>query len=223
MDDIAAIVSSEHGKTLDDARGSITRGVEVAEFACGIPYLLKGEHNENVANGIDSFSIRQSLGVCVGITPFNFPAMVPMWMYPVVIACGNTLVLKPSERNPSTAVFLAQLAYEAALPPGVLNVAHSDKDAVDALIDHPDVAAVSFVGSTPIAEYVYKRATSNGKRAQALGGAKNHLVIMPDAHMDQTVDALMGAAYGSARERCMAVSVAVAVRKQTADAFTRAA
>ena len=219
LDEIAHIVSSEHGKTLDDARGSVTRGIEVVEFACGIPQLLKGEHNEGVASGIDSYSFRQPLGVCVGITPFNFPAMVPMWMFPVAIACGNTFVLKPSERDPSTAVRIAELAVEAGLPPGVLNVLHGDREAVDALIAHPDVAAVSFVGSTPIAERVYRAASQAGKRVQALGGAKNHLVVMPDADLDQTVEALMGSAYGSAGERCMAVSVAVAVGDDVADAL----
>ena len=219
LDEIARIVSSEHGKTLDDARGSVTRGIEVVEFACGIPQLLKGEHNEGVASGIDSYSFRQPLGVCVGITPFNFPAMVPMWMFPVAIACGNTFVLKPSERDPSAAVRIAELAVEAGLPPGVLNVLHGDREAVDALIAHPDVAAVSFVGSTPIAERVYRAAAHAGKRVQALGGAKNHLVVMPDADLDQTVEALMGSAYGSAGERCMAVSVAVAVGDEVADAL----
>ena len=219
MDELARIVSSEHGKTLDDARGSVTRGVEVVEFACGIPQLLKGEHNEGVASGIDSYSFRQPLGVCVGITPFNFPAMVPMWMFPVAIACGNTFVLKPSERDPSAAVRIAELAVEAGLPPGVLNVVHGDREAVEALIAHPDVAAVSFVGSTPIAERVYRAAARAGKRVQALGGAKNHLVVMPDADLDQTVEALMGSAYGSAGERCMAVSVAVAVGDEVADAL----
>ena len=219
MDELARIVSREHGKTLDDARGSVTRGVEVVEFACGIPQLLKGEHNEGVASGIDSYSFRQPLGVCAGITPFNFPAMVPMWMFPVAIACGNTFVLKPSERDPSAAVRIAELAVEAGLPPGVLNVVHGDREAVDALIAHPDVAAVSFVGSTPIAERVYRAAAQAGKRVQALGGAKNHLVVMPDADLDQTVEALMGSAYGSAGERCMAVSVAVAVGDEVADAL----
>ena len=219
LDEIARIVSSEHGKTLDDARGSVTRGIEVVEFACGIPQLLKGEHNEGVASGIDSYSFRQPLGVCAGITPFNFPAMVPMWMFPVAIACGNTFVLKPSERNPSAAVRIAELAVEAGLPAGVLNVVHGDREAVDALIAHPDVAAVSFVGSTPIAERVYRAAARAGKRVQALGGAKNHLVVMPDADLDQTVEALMGSAYGSAGERCMAVSVAVAVGDEVADAL----
>ena len=219
VDELARIVSREHGKTLDDARGSVTRGVEVVEFACGIPQLLKGEHNEGVASGIDSYSFRQPLGVCAGITPFNFPAMVPMWMFPVAIACGNTFVLKPSERDPSAAVRIAELAVEAGLPPGVLNVVHGDREAVDALIAHPDVAAVSFVGSTPIAERVYRAAAQAGKRVQALGGAKNHLVVMPDADLDQTVEALMGSAYGSAGERCMAVSVAVAVGDEVADAL----
>ena len=219
LDEIARIVSCEHGKTLDDARGSVTRGIEVVEFACGIPQLLKGEHNEGVASGIDSHSFRQPLGVCAGITPFNFPAMVPMWMFPVAIACGNTFVLKPSERDPSAAVRIAELAVEAGLPPGVLNVVHGDREAVDALIAHPDVAAVSFVGSTPIAERVYRAAARAGKRVQALGGAKNHLVVMPDADLDQTVEALMGSAYGSAGERCMAVSVAVAVGDEVADAL----
>ena len=219
LDEIARIVSCEHGKTLDDARGSVTRGIEVVEFACGIPQLLKGEHNEAVATGIDSYSFRQPLGVCAGITPFNFPAMVPMWMFPVAIACGNTFILKPSERNPSTAVRIAELAVEAGLPAGVLNVVHGDREAVEALIAHPDVAAVSFVGSTPIAERVYRAAAQAGKRVQALGGAKNHLVVMPDADLDQTVEALMGSAYGSAGERCMAVSVAVAVGDEVADAL----
>ena len=219
LDELARIVSSEHGKTLDDARGSVTRGIEVVEFACGIPQLLKGEHNEGVASGIDSYSFRQPLGVCVGITPFNFPAMVPMWMFPVAIACGNTFVLKPSERDPSAAVRIAELAVDAGLPAGVLNVVHGDREAVDALIAHPDVAAVSFVGSTPIAERVYRAASQAGKRVQALGGAKNHLVVMPDADLDQTVEALMGSAYGSAGERCMAVSVAVAVGDEVADAL----
>ena len=219
LDEIARIVSSEHGKTLDDARGSVTRGIEVVEFACGIPQLLKGEHNEGVASGIDSYSFRQPLGVCAGITPFNFPAMVPMWMFPVAIACGNTFLLKPSERDPSAAVRIAELAVDAGLPPGVLNVVHGDREAVEALIAHPDVAAVSFVGSTPVAERVYRAAAQAGKRVQALGGAKNHLVVMPDADLDQTVEALMGSAYGSAGERCMAVSVAVAVGDEVADSL----
>ena len=211
MKELAKIVTSEHGKILSDAEGSITRGMEVVEFAAGIPHLLKGEYTEQVGNGIDSWSTRQPLGVCVGITPFNFPAMVPMWMFPVAIACGNTFVLKPSERDPSLAIKMAELLKEAGLPDGVFNVLNGDKEAVDALIHHGDVIAVSFVGSTPVAEYIYKTGTANNKRVQALGGAKNHMVVMPDADMDQATDALMGAAYGSAGERCMAVSVAVAV------------
>ncbi len=217
--DVARLVSSEHGKTLDDALGSVNRGAEIIEFACGIPQLLKGEHNENVSGSIDSYAVRQPLGVCVGITPFNFPAMVPLWMYPIAISCGNTFVLKPSERDPSAAIRLAELASEAGLPPGVLNVVIGDKVAVDALLTHPDVAAVSFVGSTPVAEYVYKTGTAHGKRVQALGGAKNHLVVMPDADLEQTADALLGSAFGSAGERCMAISVAVAVGDDVADAL----
>ena len=216
---LARIVSSEHGKTIEDAKGSIQRGAEVVEFACGIPQLLKGEFNENVAGGIDSYNVRQPLGVCAGITPFNFPAMVPMWMYPVAIACGNTFILKPSEKDPSCGLRLAELASEAGLPDGVLNVVNGDKEAVDALLHHPEVDAVSFVGSTPIAEYVWRTASANGKRVQALGGAKNHLVVMPDADMEQVTDALVGSAYGSAGERCMAVSVAVAVGNETADSL----
>ncbi len=216
-DDVARAISREHGKTHDDALGEVQRGREVVEFACGIPQLLKGEFSRNVGPSIDSYSDRQPLGVCAGITPFNFPAMVPLWMYPVAIACGNTFVLKPSERDPSAAMLIADLLHEAGLPPGVLNVVHGDKVAVDALLDHPDVAAVSFVGSTPIAEYVYRRGTEAGKRVQALGGAKNHMVVMPDADLDQAVDALMGAGYGSAGERCMAISVAVPVGEETAD------
>ena len=216
-DELAYLCSAEHGKTLDDARGSVTRGIEIVEFACGIPQLLKGELNENVANGVDSFNMRQPLGVCAGITPFNFPAMVPMWMYPIALACGNTFVLKPSEKDPSCGLRLAELAVEAGVPPGVLNVVNGDKEAVDTLLTHEDVAAVSFVGSTPIAEYVHRTATAAGKRVQALGGAKNHLVVMPDADMEQVTDALIGSAYGSAGERCMAVAVAVAVGDEVAD------
>ena len=216
-DDIAREISREHGKTHDDALGEVQRGREVVEFVCGIPQLLKGEFSRNVGPQIDSYSDRQPLGVCAGITPFNFPAMVPLWMYPVAIACGNTFVLKPSERDPSAAMMVAELLYEAGLPSGVLNVVHGDKEAVDAILDHPAVQAVSFVGSTPIAEYVYNRGNQAGKRVQALGGAKNHMVIMPDADMDQAVDALMGAGFGSAGERCMAVSVAVPVGEETAD------
>jgi malonate-semialdehyde dehydrogenase (acetylating)/methylmalonate-semialdehyde dehydrogenase len=210
-DALAEIVTSEHGKVLSDAKGSVTRGVEVVEFACGIPHLLKGEFSANVGSGIDSYSMRQPLGVCVGITPFNFPAMVPLWMFPVAIACGNTFVLKPSEKDPSCALRLAELAKEAGLPDGVLNVLHGDKVAVETLVQHPKVAAVSFVGSTPVAEWVHRTASAAGKRVQALGGAKNHMVVMPDADLDQAADALLGAAYGSAGERCMAISVAVAV------------
>ncbi len=210
-DSLAALITSEHGKVLGDARGEVTRGLEVVEFACGIPHLLKGEFSDSVGTGIDSWSSRQPLGVCAGITPFNFPAMVPMWMFPVAVACGNTFVLKPSERDPSASVRLAELLKEAGLPDGVFNVVHGDKEAVDALLAHPGVAALSFVGSTPIAQYIYSAAAARGKRVQALGGAKNHLVVMPDADLAQAADALVGAAYGSAGERCMAVSVAVAV------------
>ncbi|MEJ2360417.1 MAG: CoA-acylating methylmalonate-semialdehyde dehydrogenase [Gammaproteobacteria bacterium] len=210
-DELAEIISREHGKLISDARGEVTRGLEVVEFACGIPHLLKGEHSENVGTGVDSWSLRQALGVCAGITPFNFPAMVPMWMFPIALACGNTFVLKPSERDPSCPLRLAELLNEAGLPQGVFNVVNGDKEAVDVLLTDPDVAAVSFVGSTPIAEYIYRTASNHGKRVQALGGAKNHMVVMPDADLDQAVNALMGAAYGSAGERCMAISVAVAV------------
>lgn len=208
---LAKIISEEHGKVVSDALGEVTRGLEVVEFACGIPQLLKGEYTEQVGTDIDSFSTRQALGVVAGVTPFNFPAMVPMWMFPVAIACGNTFVLKPSEKVPSAALFLAELLREAGLPEGVFNVVQGDKTAVDALLVHPDVAAISFVGSTPIARYIYEQGAHYGKRVQALGGAKNHLVVMPDADLDQTVEALTGAAFGSAGERCMAISVAVAV------------
>jgi len=218
-DRLAAIITAEHGKVLSDAKGELTRGLEVVEFACGIPQMLKGEYSEAVGRGVDAVSLRQPLGVVAGITPFNFPAMVPMWMFPVALACGNTFICKPSERDPSLAVELAQLLAEAGLPAGVFNVVHGDKAAVDALLDHPQVQAVSFVGSTPIAQYVYTRGTVAGKRVQALGGAKNHMVVMPDADLDQAADALMGAAYGSAGERCMAISVAVPVGERTADAL----
>ena len=211
MDKLAAILTSEHGKVLSDAKGEVIRGLEVVEFACGIPQLLKGEYTEQIGTGIDSYSVRQPLGVCAGITPFNFPVMVPMWMFPVSIACGNTFVLKPSERDPSASLYLAKLLKEAGLPDGVFNVVHGDKVAVDTLLSDARVSAISFVGSTPIAEYVYRTGTAAGKRVQALGGAKNHLVVMPDADLDQAVDALIGAAYGSAGERCMAISVGVAV------------
>jgi malonate-semialdehyde dehydrogenase (acetylating)/methylmalonate-semialdehyde dehydrogenase len=211
FDEIAALITREHGKVLADAKGELTRGIEIVEFACGIPQLLKGQHSDNVGGDIDNWSLRQPLGVCAGITPFNFPAMVPMWMFPVAIACGNTFVLKPSERDPSTSLKLAQLFEEAGLPKGVLNVVQGDREAVDALLEHPDVAAVSFVGSTSVAEHIYSAGTRHGKRVQALGGAKNHLVVMPDADLEQAADALVGAGYGSAGERCMAISVAVVV------------
>jgi malonate-semialdehyde dehydrogenase (acetylating)/methylmalonate-semialdehyde dehydrogenase len=216
---LAALITAEHGKTIADARGEVQRGLEVVEFACGIPHLLKGDVTENVARDVDSYAVRQALGVCVGITPFNFPAMVPMWMFPIALACGNTFVLKPSEKDPSPALAVAQLLQEAGLPDGVFNVVNGDREAVDALLAHPNVAAISFVGSTPVAEHVYRTGTQNGKRVQALGGAKNHLVVLPDADLDQAVDALMGAAFGSAGERCMAISVAVAVGDATADAL----
>jgi len=210
-DAIALTLTSEHGKVLSDARGEITRGIEVVEFACGIPQVLKSEFTENVGTGVDSWSIRQPVGVCAGITPFNFPAMVPMWMFPVAIACGNTFVLKPSEKDPSVPLRLAELLKEAGLPDGVFNVVNGDREAVDTLLTDPRVAAVSFVGSTPVAEYIYRTASSHGKRVQALGGAKNHMVVMPDADTRNAASALVGAAYGSAGERCMAISVAVAV------------
>ncbi|MGA0322227.1 MAG: CoA-acylating methylmalonate-semialdehyde dehydrogenase [Ilumatobacteraceae bacterium] len=208
---LAEIISDEHGKVLSDAAGEVQRGLEVVEFACSLPTLTKGAYSDQVSGGVDSYTFRQPLGVCVGITPFNFPAMVPMWMFPVAIACGNTFVLKPSERDPSASVVLAEWFAEAGLPPGVLNVVHGDKVAVDALLDHEDVAAVSFVGSTPIAQYVHGRATANRKRVQALGGAKNHAVVLPDADMQFAAEQLAAAAFGSAGERCMAISAAVAV------------
>jgi malonate-semialdehyde dehydrogenase (acetylating)/methylmalonate-semialdehyde dehydrogenase len=221
-DAIARAISTEHGKTHPDALGELQRGIEVVDFACGIPHLLKGEYSRNIGPDIDSWSDRQPLGVVAGITPFNFPAMVPMWMFPVAVACGNTFVLKPSERDPSAPMLIWELFQEAGFPAGVFNVVHGDKTAVDALLDHPDVRAVSFVGSTPIAEYVYTRGAAAGKRVQALGGAKNHMIVMPDADMDKAVDALMGAGYGSAGERCMAISVAVPVGKGTADRLVEA-
>lgn len=208
---LADVIVGEHGKVLSDAEGSLTRGLEVVEFACGIPHLLKGEFSESVGNGVDSWSMRQPVGVCIGITPFNFPAMVPMWMFPIALACGNTFILKPSEKVPSCSLRLAELLREAGLPDGVFNVLHGDATTVDALLVHPDVAAVSFVGSAPVAEHIYATAAAAGKRVQALSGAKNHMVVMPDARLDNAVDALLGAAYGSAGERCMAISVAVAV------------
>ena len=218
---IAATITAEHGKVLSDAHGELTRGMEVVEFATGAPNLLKGEITENVGTRVDSHALRQPLGVVAGITPFNFPAMVPMWMFPVALACGNCFILKPSERDPSTGVILAELLQEAGLPDGVFQVVHGDKQAVDAILEHPGIDAVSFVGSTPIARYIHQTAALHGKRCQALGGAKNHMVVMPDADMDQAVDALMGAAYGSAGERCMAISVAVPVGEQTAEALMK--
>ncbi len=208
---LAATVSAEHGKTLPDAMGSVQRGMEVVEFACGIPHLLKGEHSEDVGTGVDCHTVRQPVGVCAGITPFNFPVMVPLWMFPVALACGNTFVLKPSEKDPSASVLMAELLREAGLPDGAFNVVHGDKEAVDAILNHPQVNAVSFVGSTPIAKYIYETSAKNGKRVQALGGAKNHAVVLPDADLEIAADALIGAAYGSAGERCMAVSAVVAV------------
>ncbi|CAM0557462.1 Putative 3-oxopropanoate dehydrogenase [Vreelandella titanicae] len=216
-DELARLISSEHGKVFSDAKGEVTRGLEVVEFACGIPHLQKGEHSMNVGTGVDSYSMMQPLGVCAGISPFNFPAMVPMWMFPIALACGNTFVMKPSEKDPSTPLRLAELLKEAGLPDGVFNVVNGDKEAVDVLLTDERVQAVSFVGSTPIAEYIYATASAHGKRVQALGGAKNHMVIMPDADLDQAVGALMGAAYGSAGERCMAISVAVPVGEETAN------
>ena len=209
--ELAQLASEEHGKTLEDAAGSVQRGIEVVEFAVGAPHLLKGEHAENVGRGVDCHSMLQPIGVCAGITPFNFPAMVPMWMFPIAIACGNTFVLKPSEKVPSCSLRMAELFREAGLPDGVFNVVPGDKEAVDALLTHPDVRAVSFVGSTPVAKYIYETAAHHGKRVQALGGAKNHAVVLPDAELDFTADAIMGAAYGSAGERCMAISAVVAV------------
>ena len=218
-DEIAMAITLEHGKVFSDAKGELTRGLEVVEFACGIPHLQKGEHSMNVGTGVDSYSEYAPLGVVAGITPFNFPCMVPMWMFPIAIACGNTFVLKPSERDPTPTLILARLLKEAGLPDGVFNVVHGDKEAVDVLLDDPRVQAISFVGSTPIAEYIYSRGCAAGKRVQALGGAKNHMLIMPDADMDQAANALLGAGYGSAGERCMAISVAVCVGDAAADAL----
>ncbi len=211
IEELAKIISEEHGKTIDDAKGSVTRGLEVVEFATGIPQLMKGEFSQNVGTDIDSWSVRQPLGITAGITPFNFPAMVPMWMYPISIACGNTFILKPSEKDPSCSIKLAELFSEAGLPDGVFNVINGDKDVVNMILENKLISSVSFVGSTPVAKYIYEKSASYGKRVQALGGAKNHLVVMPDANLNQAVDGIMGAAYGSAGERCMAVSVAVAV------------
>jgi malonate-semialdehyde dehydrogenase (acetylating)/methylmalonate-semialdehyde dehydrogenase len=210
-DELAAIITAEHGKVFSDAQGEVARGIDVIEFACGIPQLLKGDYTEQVSTGMDNWTVRQALGVVAGITPFNFPCMVPCWMFPVAIAAGNAFILKPSERDPSASLFMARLMKEAGLPDGIFNVVQGDKVAVDALLAHPDVKAVSFVGSTPIANYIYETGARNGKRVQALGGAKNHMVVMPDADIDQAVNALVGAGYGSAGERCMAISVAVLV------------
>ena len=210
-DELVEIISREHGKVIPDAAGSLQRGIEVVEFACGIPHLLKGEFSEQVGTGVDCYSLRQPIGVCAGVTPFNFPAMVPMWMFPIAIVCGNCFILKPSEKDPSCSVKLAELLSEAGFPDGVLNVVHGDKEMVDAILEHPDIATFSFVGSTPVAEYVYSKASSVGKRVQALGGAKNHAVVMPDADLEQTANAIIGAAYGSAGERCMAISAVIAV------------
>jgi malonate-semialdehyde dehydrogenase (acetylating)/methylmalonate-semialdehyde dehydrogenase len=211
LDEIAEAISDEHGKVVSDAAGEVQRGLEVVEFACGIPQMLKGEYSDQVSTGVDVFSFREPLGVCAGITPFNFPAMVPMWMFPVAIACGNTFVLKPSERDPSASMLLARLWSEAGLPDGVFNVVHGDKEAVDALLDHADVQAASFVGSTPIAKYIHERATAGGKRVQALGGAKNHAIVLPDADVEFASNHLVSAAFGSAGERCMAISATIAV------------
>ncbi|NJC06745.1 malonate-semialdehyde dehydrogenase (acetylating)/methylmalonate-semialdehyde dehydrogenase [Sphingomonas kaistensis] len=219
MDELAGILSSEHGKVIADAKGDIQRGLEVIEFACGIPHALKGEYTQGAGPGIDVYSMRQPLGICVGITPFNFPAMIPMWMFGVAIACGNAFILKPSERDPTVPVRLAELMTEAGLPDGILNVVHGDKEMVDAVLDHPDVKAISFVGSSDIAQYIYSRGTANGKRVQAFGGAKNHGIVMPDADLDQVVSDLTGAAFGSAGERCMALPVVVPVGEKTADAL----
>ena len=220
-DELADILAREHGKTIADAKGDIQRGVEVVEFALGAPHLMKGEYTDGAGPGIDSYSMRQPLGVVAGITPFNFPAMIPLWKLAPAIACGNAFILKPSERDPGVPMRLAELFVEAGGPPGILNVVNGDKEAVDAILDDPDIKAIGFVGSTPIAQYIYARGTASGKRVQCFGGAKNHMVVMPDADMDQTVDALMGAGYGSAGERCMAISVAVPVGKRTADELVK--
>ena len=217
MDELAELLSAEHGKVIADSKGDVQRGLEVIEFACGIPHLMKGEFTEGAGPGIDMYSMRQPLGVCAGITPFNFPAMIPMWMFGVSIACGNTFIVKPSEKDPSVPIRLAELFMEAGAPAGVLNVVNGDKEAVDAILTDPTIQAVSFVGSSDIAQYVYATGTAHGKRVQAMGGAKNHAIIMPDADMDQVVNDLIGAGYGSAGERCMAISVAVPVGEETAD------
>ena len=210
-DELAEIISREHGKVFSDAKGEVTRGIEIVEYACGAPNLLKTDFSDNIGGGIDNWNLRQPLGVCAGVTPFNFPVMVPLWMIPLALVTGNCFILKPSERDPSASLLMARLLTEAGLPDGVFNVVQGDKAAVDALLQHPDIEAISFVGSTPIAEYIHQQATSRGKRVQALGGAKNHMIVMPDADLDQAADALIGAAYGSAGERCMAISIAVAV------------
>ena len=210
-DELAEIISREHGKVFSDAKGEVTRGIEIVEYACGAPNLLKTEFSDNIGGGIDNWNLRQPLGVCAGVTPFNFPVMVPLWMIPLALVTGNCFILKPSERDPSASLLMARLLTEAGLPDGVFNVVQGDKTAVDALLQHPDIEAISFVGSTPIAQYIHQQATSRGKRVQALGGAKNHMIVMPDADLDQAADALIGAAYGSAGERCMAISIAVAV------------
>jgi malonate-semialdehyde dehydrogenase (acetylating) / methylmalonate-semialdehyde dehydrogenase len=217
VEKLATLISKEHGKVLEDAKGEVSRAIEIVEYVCGVPELLKGDFTENVATGIDGWCMRQPLGVVAGITPFNFPCMVPSWMFPMALACGNTFILKPSERDPSAPLFMGELLKEAGLPDGCFSVVHGDKSAVDDLLEHPDVEAISFVGSTPIAQYIYQTGTANGKRVQALGGAKNHMIVMPDADMGQATDALMGAGFGSAGERCMAISVAVAVGDETAD------
>ena len=217
--ELAAMLTSEHGKVRDDALGEVTRGLEVVEFACGAPQLLKGEFTDSVGRGVDAWSFRQPLGVVAGITPFNFPAMVPLWMIPMALVCGNTFVLKPSERDPGASMLMADLIQQAGVPDGVFNVVHGDREAVDAILAHDDIRAISFVGSTPIAKKIYEVGSANGKRVQALGGAKNHMVVMPDAPLEATADALMGSAYGSAGERCMAISVAVVVGDETADAL----
>lgn len=219
IDELTQLITQEHGKTLTDARGSVQRGIDVVEFACGIPDHLKGTYTEEVGTEIDSYSLRQPLGVCLGITPFNFPAMIALWMFPLSIGCGNTFILKPSEKDPSCTLRIVELAKQAGVPDGVLNVVQGDKETVDALLNHPDIKAVSFVGSTAVAEHVYRTATAQGKRVQAFGGAKNHCIVMPDADIDQAVDAIVGAAYGSAGERCMAISVVVAVGDALADAL----
>jgi malonate-semialdehyde dehydrogenase (acetylating)/methylmalonate-semialdehyde dehydrogenase len=221
MDELALLLSTEHGKVINDAKGSIQRGLEVAEFACGIPHLMKGEYSDGVSRGIDLYSMRQPLGVCAGITPFNFPAMIPMWMFSLAIACGNTFVLKPSEKDPSCPLRLAELMLEAGAPPGVLNVVIGDREAVDALLTDPRIPAISFVGSSAVAQHIYATGAANGKRVQAMGGAKNHMIVMPDADLDQATDALIGAGYGSAGERCMAIAVAVPVGEEVADALVK--